>query len=81
LFFLGHSWRSYPVLQKEFLENIMEPLILAAKRGEIVLYDIDAAHFVMGAFPGYLWSKVRVFIRTPSGRNQPLPPSKNMKTA
>ena len=26
--------------------------------------------FVLGAFLGYLWSKVRVFIRTPSGRQR-----------
>jgi transposase len=59
-----------PVAQKEFLENTMEPLISAAKRGELELYYVDAAHFVLGAFLGYLWSKVRVFIRTPSGRQR-----------
>ena len=48
----------------------MKPLISAAKRGEIELYYVDAAHFVMGGFLGYLWSKFRVFIRTPSGRKR-----------
>lgn len=48
----------------------MEPVISAAKRGECELYFVDAAHFVMGAFLGYLWSKVRIFIRTPSGRKR-----------
>ena len=48
----------------------MEPVISAAKRGEIECYYVDAAHFVMGAFLGYLWSKVRIFIRTPSGRKR-----------
>jgi hypothetical protein len=42
----------------------------SAKRGEVELYYVDAVHFVMGAFLGYLWSKVRVFIRTPSGRKR-----------
>jgi transposase len=58
------------VTQKEFLENTMEPLISEAKQGEVDLYYVDAAHFVLGAFLGYLWSKVRVFIRTPSGRRR-----------
>ena len=31
---------------------------------------MDAAHFVMGAFLGYLWCKLRVFVRTPSGRKR-----------
>ncbi|MCL2623934.1 MAG: IS630 family transposase, partial [Planctomycetaceae bacterium] len=59
-----------PVIQKEFLENTIVPLISSAQCGEIVLYYVDAAHFVMGAFLGYLWSKVRVFIPTPSGRKR-----------
>ena len=48
----------------------MKPMISIAKRGEVELYYVDAAHFVMGAFLGYLWSKVRVFIRTPNGRKR-----------
>jgi transposase len=59
-----------PLLQKEFLEKTMEPVISAARRDEVELYYVDAAHFVLGAFLGYLWSKVRVFIRTPSGRKR-----------
>jgi transposase len=45
-------------------------MISAAKRGEIELYFMDAAHFVFGAFLGYWWSKVRLFMRTPSGRKR-----------
>ena len=48
----------------------MEPVISAAKHSEIELYYVDAAHFVMGSFLGYLWSKFRVFIRTPNGRKR-----------
>jgi transposase len=59
-----------PVVQKEFLETTIEPVISAAKRDEAELYYVDAAHFVLGAFLGYLWSKARVFIRTPSGRKR-----------
>jgi len=59
-----------PVVQKEFLENTIEPIISEAKDGKCELYYVDAAHFVLGAFLGYLWSKSRVFIRTPSGRQR-----------
>ncbi len=59
-----------PVVQKEFMTTTIEPVISAAKRGEVELYYVDAAHFVLGAFLGYLWSKERVFIRTPSGRKR-----------
>ena len=59
-----------PAVQKEFLETTMEPVISDAKRGDVELYYVDAAHFVLGAFLGYLWSKLRVFIRTPSGRQR-----------
>jgi transposase len=59
-----------PLVQKEFLENTMEPLISVAKQGEGELYFVDAAHFVLGAFLGYVWSKIRVFVRTPSGRQR-----------
>jgi transposase len=34
------------------------------------LYFVDAAHFVHGAFLGYVWSKVRLFLPTPSGRKR-----------
>ena len=48
----------------------MKPLISAAERGKVHLYYVDAAHFVLGAFLGYLWCKFRVLIRTPSGRQR-----------
>jgi len=59
-----------PVAQKEFLENTLEPIISEAQAGGCELYYVDAAHFVLGAFLGYLWSKTRVFVRTPSGRQR-----------
>jgi transposase len=59
-----------PVVQKEFLETTLEPVISCAKRNDVELYFVDAAHFVMGAFLGYLLCKLRVFVRTPSGRKR-----------
>jgi DDE superfamily endonuclease len=31
---------------------------------------VDAAHFVFGPFPGYLWCLVRLFVPGPSGRKR-----------
>ena len=34
------------------------------------MYSIDAAHFVLAPFLGYLWSFSRLFIRAPAGRKR-----------
>lgn len=34
------------------------------------MYFVDAAHFVLAPFLGYLWTKVRHFIRAPAGRKR-----------
>ena len=36
---------------------------------QVVLF-VDAAHFVLAPFLGFLWSVVRVFIQAPSGRQR-----------
>lgn len=39
-----------------------------AKQEKRVVFFIDAAHFVLAPFLGYLWSFTRLFIKAPSGR-------------
>jgi transposase len=56
--------------QKVFKEEKLDPRLSEAQEGKRSVYFIDAAHFVMGAFLGYLWSLARVFIKTPSGRQR-----------
>ena len=34
------------------------------------MFFVDAAHFVMGAFLGFVWCFERVFIKSPSGRKR-----------
>ena len=42
-----------------------------ARKGEVALLFLDASHFVMGCdFLGYIYGKVRRFIRTWSGRKR-----------
>ncbi len=33
-------------------------------------FFVDAAHFVLGAWPGYLWCLTRILLPTPSGRQR-----------
>lgn len=56
--------------QEEFREQKLEPRLKEAKEGKRVVLFVDAAHFVHGAFLGFLWCFVRLFIPTPSGRKR-----------
>lgn len=59
-----------PQLQRIFLENTLQPLIEQAKSGLCKLFFFDASHFVMGGLPGKVWSFVRKYVRTSSGRKR-----------
>ncbi|MFP3089317.1 IS630 family transposase [Treponema sp. TIM-1] len=52
------------------MEKKLKPLIKLAKEGFIELFFVDASHFVMGGFTGRLWSRVRCFVKTASGRSR-----------
>jgi len=54
--------------QEEFLHQELEPRLEEAKASKRALFFIDAAHFVLSPFLGFIWSVVRVFIPSPSGR-------------
>ena len=41
-----------------------------ARDHQRIVYFVDAAHFVLAPFLGYLWTRVRQFIRTPAGRQR-----------
>lgn len=56
--------------QAEFLKNELEPRLEEAKEGKRQVFFIDASHFVLAAFLGYLWSFNRIFIKSPSGRQR-----------
>lgn len=57
-------------MHKKNLKKTLEPLIEEARKGNHKIFFMDAAHFVYGAFQGYLWSFERVFIKTGSGRQR-----------
>jgi transposase len=56
--------------QQKFHDEKLQPKLDAAKKGTSNVYFVDAAHFVRGAFLGYLWSLTRIFVRTPCGRQR-----------
>jgi len=56
--------------QQKFHDEKLQPTLQEAAAGKRVVYFADAAHFVMGAFLGYLWSFTRIFVKTPCGRQR-----------
>jgi transposase len=59
-----------PDKQKEFLEKEIQPRLDEAREGNRQVLFMDAAHFVLAPFLGFLWSVARMFIRAPSGRQR-----------
>lgn len=56
--------------QAEFLEQKLTPVLDAACANLLLLYFVDAAHFVQGSFLGSLWSAMVLFVRAASGRQR-----------
>jgi transposase len=48
----------------------LEPRLEQAKAGQRAVFFVDAAHFVLGAYLGWLWCFARVVMRAPSGRQR-----------
>lgn len=56
--------------QEEFLEKKLNPILDEAKNEERKVFFVDAAHFVLAPFLGFLWSIKRLFIKAPAGRKR-----------
>ena len=59
-----------PKKQAAYLAEKLEPRLQEAQAGQRLVYFVDAAHFVLQPFLGFLWSVKRVFIKAPSGRQR-----------
>ena len=59
-----------PVKQKEFVDNVLQPLVDQAEKGECHLLFMDGVHFVMSAFVAIVWCFERLFIKSASGRSR-----------
>jgi transposase len=68
---VGHiPAKADPEKQNVFLEEELEPRLAEARQGKRHVFFVDAAHFVMRPFLGFLWCFVRHFIQAPSGRKR-----------
>ena len=56
--------------QETFKTETLEPLIEQAQAGQLHLFFVDAAHFVLLPFLGYLYSLTVRFVRSSSGRKR-----------
>lgn len=59
-----------PDKQAVYLRETIQPRLDEAKAGRRAVFFVDAAHFVLAPFLGYLWSVTRMFIRAPAGRQR-----------
>lgn len=59
-----------PIKQAEYLKDELQPRLDEAKAGVRDVFFVDASHFVLAPFLGYLWTIIRVYIKAPSGRQR-----------
>ncbi len=59
-----------PEEQATYREQVLEPKLAEAQAGKRAVFFMDAAHFVLAPFLGFLWSVARIFIQAPSGRQR-----------
>jgi transposase len=59
-----------PDRQAAYLTQEIEPRLAEAQAGKRAVFFMDAAHFVLAPFLGFLWSVTRLFIPAPSGRQR-----------
>ena len=57
-------------VQENYKKEKLEPRLEETKQGKRAVFFVDAAHFVLAPFLGFLWSFTRLFIKTPTGRKR-----------
>jgi transposase len=62
--------KNTPPSRRIFLNQELEPRLSEARQGQRTVLFVDAAHFVMGAFLGWVWCATRLFVRSASGRQR-----------
>ena len=59
-----------PDKQAAYVKETLEPRLAEALAEQRAVFFVDAAHFVLAPFLGFLWSLTRVFIKAPAGRQR-----------
>jgi transposase len=62
--------KANPEQQAQFLVEELEPRLAQARAGQRAVFFVDASHFVLAPFLGFLWSVTRIFLRAPAGRQR-----------
>jgi len=62
--------KAEPEQQAQFLNEQLQPRLDEAQAGQRAVFFVDAAHFVLAPFLGFLWCFARVFIQAPTGRQR-----------
>jgi transposase len=59
-----------PPIRRLFLKTELEPRLEEARAGQRAVFFVDAAHFVLSSFLGWMWCAARMFVRAASGRQR-----------
>lgn len=59
-----------PPSRRLFLKTELEPRLAEARSGQRTVFFVDAAHFVLASFLGWLWCQTRLFVKAASGRQR-----------
>ena len=59
-----------PPIRRIFLKTELEPRLAEARSGQRAVFFLDAAHFVLSSFLGWMWCAARMFVRAASGRQR-----------
>jgi transposase len=59
-----------PDAQARYLVEELGPRLAQARAGQRAVFFVDAAHFGLAPFLGFLWSVTRRFLRAPAGRQR-----------
>jgi transposase len=57
-------------VQEEFRTDYLEPRLNEATAGRRAVFFVDAAHFVLSPFLGWLWCVKRLCLKAPAGRKR-----------
>ncbi len=58
------------VAEQETFKKTLYSILKEANEGDRTVFFVDAAHFVLSPFLGYLWCFARLFLKAPSGRQR-----------
>jgi transposase len=62
--------KANPDEQAAYVKDTLDPRLAEAQAGKRAVFFVDAAHFVLAPFLGFLWSLTRIFIPAPAGRQR-----------